>query len=217
MFEEAWAAQRDNYADPKYNGVDWNAVRKTYAPLIEGAHNPDEMRAILRLMIGELNSSHSGISAPRPAAADAASIGQLGLTFDRAAYENSGTLKITAVLPHSPAELAKIQAGRGTARRGWRGHGAARQSGRTTPAQDRQARRARHFRPAGHGAAGGVAGRADLSQVGGRQSRVCREDQQWPAGVCAHARHVGAGAGAALSRSRRTEPRARRRGDRHPQ
>jgi hypothetical protein len=50
----------------KYNGVDWNAVRKTYAPLIEGSHNPDEMRAILRLMIGELNSSHSGISAPAP-------------------------------------------------------------------------------------------------------------------------------------------------------
>lgn len=112
VFEQAWAAQRDNYADPKYNGVDWNAVRKTYAPLIEGAHNPDEMRAILRLMIGELNSSHSGISAPAPAVGGGRGVvGQLGLTFDRAAYESSGTLQITAVLPHSPAELAKIQVG----------------------------------------------------------------------------------------------------------
>ena len=64
IFEEAWAAQRDQYADPKYNGADWNAVRKTYAPLMEGARNPDEMRALLRLMVGELNSSHSGITAP---------------------------------------------------------------------------------------------------------------------------------------------------------
>jgi Tol biopolymer transport system component/C-terminal processing protease CtpA/Prc len=112
VFEQAWAAQRDNYADPNYNGVDWNAVRKTYAPLIEGSHNPDEMRAILRLMIGELNSSHSGISAPAPQGGPARGVvGQLGLTFDRAAYETSGTLKITAVLPHSPAELAKIQVG----------------------------------------------------------------------------------------------------------
>jgi Tol biopolymer transport system component/C-terminal processing protease CtpA/Prc len=110
VFEEAWAAQRDNYADPHFNGADWNAVRKTYAPLIEGARNPDEMRAILRLMIGELNSSHSGISAPAGGGGRGV-IGQLGLTFDRAAYETSGTLKITAVLPHSPAELAKIQVG----------------------------------------------------------------------------------------------------------
>ena len=81
VFEQAWAAQRDNYADPHYNGVDWNAVRKTYAPLIEGSHNPDEMRAILRLMIGELNSSHSGISAPagRAAAARSASSGSLSI------------------------------------------------------------------------------------------------------------------------------------------
>ena len=112
VFEEAWAAQRDNYADPNYNGADWNAVRKTYAPLIEGAQNPDEMRAILRLMIGELNSSHSGISAPMPQGGGGRGVvGQLGLTFDRAAYEANGTLKITAVLPHSPAELAKIQVG----------------------------------------------------------------------------------------------------------
>ena len=72
VFEEAWAAQRDNYADPHYNGVDWNAVRKKYAPLIEGSRNPDEMRAILRLMIGELNSSHSGIRAPAAAELGAA-------------------------------------------------------------------------------------------------------------------------------------------------
>jgi len=113
VFEEAWAAQRDNYADPHYNGVDWNAVRKTYAPLIEGSRNPDEMRAILRLMIGELNSSHSGITAPAAGggAGGRGAIGQLGLTFDRAAYETSATLKITAVLPHSPADLAKIQVG----------------------------------------------------------------------------------------------------------
>ncbi|HUB77951.1 MAG TPA: S41 family peptidase [Bryobacteraceae bacterium] len=112
VFEEAWAAQRDNYADPKYNGADWDGVRKTYAPLIEGAHNPEEMRAILRLMIGELNSSHSGISAPvAQGGGGRGVVGQLGLTFDRAAYEASGTLKITQVLPHSPAELAKIQPG----------------------------------------------------------------------------------------------------------
>jgi len=116
VFEEAWAGQRDNFYDPKFHGADWNAVRRTYAPLVEGARTPDEMRRILRLMIGELNSSHSGVSAPTAAAGGEGgggrgAIGQLGLSFDRAEYEKSAKLRITAVLPHSPAELAKIKPG----------------------------------------------------------------------------------------------------------
>ena len=111
VFEEAWAGQRDGFYDPKFHGVDWNAVRKTYAPLIEGCRTPDEMRAILRLMIGELNSSHSGITAPAAEGGRGGVVGQLGLSFDRAEYETNGKLKITEVLPHSPAALAKLQPG----------------------------------------------------------------------------------------------------------
>jgi Tol biopolymer transport system component/C-terminal processing protease CtpA/Prc len=113
VFEQAWAGQRDGYADPKYNGADWNAVRKTYAPLIEACRTPDEMRRILRMMIGELNSSHSGVSGPvgGEGGGGRGSVGQLGLSFDRAEYERTGKLKIAAVLPHSPAWLEKIQPG----------------------------------------------------------------------------------------------------------
>lgn len=112
VFEEAWAGQRDNYYDPKYHGANWNAVRETYAPLIEGARTPDEMRAILRLMIGELNSSHSGVSAPpEPGGGGRGSVGQIGLTFDRAVYESTGKLKIAEVIPHSPAALENVQPG----------------------------------------------------------------------------------------------------------
>ncbi len=111
VFEEAWAGQRDGYYDAKYHGADWNAVRKMYQPLIEGARTPDEMRYILRMMIGELNSSHSGVSAPPAPGGRGGSVGQIGLTFDRAAYESSGKLKIAEVIPHSPAALEKIQPG----------------------------------------------------------------------------------------------------------
>ena len=38
-------------------------------------------------------------------------MGQLGRSFDRAEYENNGKLKITEVLPHSPAALAGIKTG----------------------------------------------------------------------------------------------------------
>ncbi len=114
VFEEAWAGQRDGFYDAKFHGVDWNAVKRTYAPLIEGSRTPDEMRRILRLMIGELNSSHSGVSAPPAGGGEAAPravVGQLGLRFDRAEYEKSGVLRIAAVLPRSPAALAGIKPG----------------------------------------------------------------------------------------------------------
>jgi tricorn protease len=115
VFEQAWAAKRDNFYDPKFHGADWDAVRKTFTPLIEASRTPDEMRRILRLMVGELNASHLGVSAPPPGGAPGAGprtvIGQLGLSFDREEYEKNGKLKITGVVPHSPAALAKIQPG----------------------------------------------------------------------------------------------------------
>ena len=111
VFEQAWAGQRDQYYNPKYNGVDWNEVRAQYTPLVEGAQTPDELHRILRMMVGELNSSHSGVSAPAGGGGRGAVTGQLGLNFDRATYENSGKLKITEVIPHSPSELAKIKVG----------------------------------------------------------------------------------------------------------
>jgi C-terminal processing protease CtpA/Prc len=117
VFQQAWAGQRDGFYDPKFHGVDWNAVRTRYTPLVEGARTPDELRRLLRLMVGELNSSHSGVTAPAATGevggrgGPRATTGQLGLSFDRAEYERSGKLKITEVLPQSPAEIAKIQVG----------------------------------------------------------------------------------------------------------
>ena len=111
VFEQAWAGQRDQFYDPKYHGHDWNEVRAQYTSLVEGAQTPDELHRLLRMMVGELNSSHSGVSGPAGGGGRGATTGQLGLNFDRATYETSGTLKITEVIPHSPAELAKIKVG----------------------------------------------------------------------------------------------------------
>jgi C-terminal processing protease CtpA/Prc len=111
VFEQAWAGQRDQFYDPKYHGHDWNEVRAMYTPLVEGAQTPAELYRLLRMMVGELNSSHSGATAPPSGGGRGATTGQLGLSFDRDAYEQSGKLKITEVIPQSPAELAKIKVG----------------------------------------------------------------------------------------------------------
>jgi C-terminal processing protease CtpA/Prc len=103
VFRQAWSYLRDNFYDPNFHGANWEAVKAEYEPLIAGARTSDEMRRLLQLMVGELNSSHLGASAP--AAGNTATTGRLGLRFDRLEYEKSGKLRISEVIPLSPAAL----------------------------------------------------------------------------------------------------------------
>ena len=61
IFKQGWRTMRDNFYDDKYHGADWNAVQKTYEPLIQSARNIDEVRRLMNLMVGELNASHLGV------------------------------------------------------------------------------------------------------------------------------------------------------------
>lgn len=108
-FEEAWRGLRDNFFDPEMRGVNWQAVHDVFAPRVAAASTPDDMRRLLNLMIGELNASHSGAGAPQ--SERRTSTGRLGLRFDRAAYETSGTFRVTEVVGLSPAAVAGIKPG----------------------------------------------------------------------------------------------------------
>ena len=108
-FRQAWTYLRDQFFDEKMNGVDWNAVRTAYEPRVAGARTPDEMRRIISLMLGELNASHMGISAPPPGAQN--TLGRLAADFDRSEYDAGGRLKIASVVPLGPAALAGLKAG----------------------------------------------------------------------------------------------------------
>lgn len=105
VFHQAWALQRDHFYDDKFHGANWDAVRAEYEPRIAGARTPDEMRRLLNLMVGELNASHLGVSAPFTGN-QTAPVGKLGVRFDRNEYETSGRLKITEVITLGPAAVA---------------------------------------------------------------------------------------------------------------
>jgi tricorn protease len=104
-FDQAWSLLDRSFFDPRFHGQDWRALRARFQPYIAGAHTSDEMRRVTNLMIGELNASHSGInrpptgfgSTPGPRVAD------LGLRFDREAYEAGKGLVVREVITLGPA------------------------------------------------------------------------------------------------------------------
>ncbi len=102
VFDQAWTLLRDNFFDPAFNGVNWEASHERYGRYAAAAGTADELRRVIGLMIGDLNASHLGISAAGPSPA----IGRLGLEFDRRAFESAGRLMVADVIPLGPASLA---------------------------------------------------------------------------------------------------------------
>jgi tricorn protease len=113
VFDEAWSTLNRRYYDPNFHGANWAALRTETEPNIEGAKTPQELRRAINLMIGELNSSHSGINPPAsgPGALPNDRVGQLAVRFDRNALETGRGLVVSEVIPLGPAALAGIRPG----------------------------------------------------------------------------------------------------------
>ncbi|MBQ5948823.1 S41 family peptidase [Massilia sp. ST3] len=61
MFNDAWRMHRDFLYDARMRGVDWNAVRTRYAPLVERVTDRAELDDVLGMMVGEVGALHSQI------------------------------------------------------------------------------------------------------------------------------------------------------------
>ena len=136
MFQEAWRLQRDHFWVEDMSGVDWDHVRRRYAPLVGRVATRAEFSDLMWEMQGELGTSHAyelgGDYRPAPNYV----LGQLG----RRAVLGPGGLagRRLAVRPH---RRGRRLGGRrqlpaaGTRRPGRRGHAA---PGRQRPARRRR-------------------------------------------------------------------------------
>ena len=104
VFDQAWTYQRDSFFDAHFNGADWNAVRAAYRPHAAGAATPDELRRVISLMVGELNASHLGISAP-PAGGATGATGRIGIGLDRVEFERNGRFRVASLVPLGPSAV----------------------------------------------------------------------------------------------------------------
>ena len=105
VFTQAWTYLRDNFHDAAHHGLDWTAVRASYAPRVEASRTPDELRRTLNLMIGELDASHTGVLAPPGSTPP--SIGRIGISFDPEELSSSGRLRLASILRNGPADVTR--------------------------------------------------------------------------------------------------------------
>src|SRR5581483_3215990 len=81
IFDEAWRMEQEFFYDPNMHGLDWQAVRARYEPLLKYVQRREDLNDLLVEMIGEMQVGHNRIRGgdleeERPAAA-----GLLGADF----------------------------------------------------------------------------------------------------------------------------------------
>lgn len=59
MFAEAWRLQREQFWDEDMSGVDWDAIYRQYAPLVERVGSRSELSDLIKDLQGELGTSHT--------------------------------------------------------------------------------------------------------------------------------------------------------------
>jgi tricorn protease len=111
VFEEGWRVMKNRFYDAKMHGADWSAAKATYGALLENLVDQEELHNVMMMMIGELNASHTGVSAGASAAER--SPAQTRYPGFELAADASGYYRVGHIYKEGPAdhEYLKIRKG----------------------------------------------------------------------------------------------------------
>jgi tricorn protease len=112
VFEESWRIMKHRFYDAKMHGADWDAARATFEPMLNYVADQEEMHNVILEMIGELNASHTGISAT-PSAEERDHLAQSRYPGFEIDSDPSGYYKVTKIYKDGPAdhEYVKVHTG----------------------------------------------------------------------------------------------------------
>ena len=101
IFDESWRLQKDFFWRSDMGGVDWDAVRRRYRPLVDRVGTREELNELLGWMGSELGNSHVYIHGGETfRTPEAVSVGVLGADVER----RDGAWVVARVLPDRRAE-----------------------------------------------------------------------------------------------------------------
>ncbi len=101
IFLDAWRLERDYFYDRNLHGLDWNAMRERYLPLVDRVADRDELNDVIAQMVSELSALHifvRGGDARKPS--DQIDLAALGAQLRR--DEKAGGYVVEHVYLHDP-------------------------------------------------------------------------------------------------------------------
>lgn len=103
MFDDGWRTMKYRFYDPKMHGMDWDAMRAKYRPLVDFVGDRQELLNLLNEMIGELNASHTG-AAPPPRGPGSAGVSTAHLGIELEPDNAAGRYRVTHIYEDGPAD-----------------------------------------------------------------------------------------------------------------
>ncbi len=110
VFNEGWRIMKNRFYDAKMHGADWNLEKKTYEGLLDYLVDEEELHAVMMMMIGELNASHTGVSGGPPAVERSPAQTRFpgfDLVADPAGYYRVGHIYKTGPADHDYLKITK--------------------------------------------------------------------------------------------------------------
>jgi len=103
MFDDGWRTMKYRFYDPKMHGMDWDAARAKYRPLVDFVGDRQELLNIINEMIGELNASHTG-AAPPPRGPGSGGVATSHLGIELEPDSAAGRYRVTYIYEDGPAD-----------------------------------------------------------------------------------------------------------------
>jgi tricorn protease len=82
MFTDAWRIQREFFYAPNMHGVDWEAVHKQYAEMLDDCASREDLSYVISEMISELNVGHAYYMSGSTDRGPRVPVGMLGCDFE---------------------------------------------------------------------------------------------------------------------------------------
>ena len=110
LFIDAWRLERDYFYDPGMHGLDWEAVRDKYLPLVKRVTTRLELNDLIGMVVGELSALHVSVrGGDLRRGSDQIRVATLGARLER--DDAAGGYKIDHIYisdPDYPEELSPL-------------------------------------------------------------------------------------------------------------